>query len=79
MALPHPAAKTACISAALGTMATACCCFTLILVGVLGVLGVGFLTPSLDDVLLPAIGGTPHKGSGHFDVVGELSSITQHS
>jgi hypothetical protein len=55
MAIHHTPAKTAFISAALGTVATALCCFTPILVSVLGALGVGFLTPYLAYVLLPAI------------------------
>ena len=43
------------LSAALGTVAVALCCFTPLLVSLLGVIGWGVLTPYLDVVLLPAM------------------------
>lgn len=43
------------LSAALGTVAVALCCFTPLLVSLLGALGLGMLTSYLDVVLLPAL------------------------
>jgi mercuric ion transport protein len=43
------------IAAAVGTAVVALCCFTPLLVIVLGLVGVSFLTPYLDYVLLPAL------------------------
>jgi mercuric ion transport protein len=48
-------AKKAFISAVVGTVLVALCCFTPVLVLVLSLLGVSFLTPYLDYVLLPAL------------------------
>ena len=39
-----------------GTVITAICCFTPVLVGLLAVLGLSALTPYLDYVLFPALG-----------------------
>ncbi len=47
--------KTSCIAAAIGTAVVALCCFTPVLVIVLGLVGVTALTPHLDYVLLPAL------------------------
>lgn len=47
--------RKACMAAAIGTAVVALCCFTPLLVLVLGIVGLSFLTPSLDDVLLPAL------------------------
>lgn len=43
------------ISASIGTLVVAVCCFTPILVVTLGILGLGFLTPYLDYILLPTL------------------------
>jgi len=43
------------IAAAIGTAVVALCCFTPLLVIVLGLAGLSFLTPYLDYVLLPAL------------------------
>jgi mercuric ion transport protein len=43
------------MAAAIGTAVVALCCFTPLLVLVLGLVGLSFLTPSLDYVLLPAL------------------------
>ena len=43
------------IAAAVGTAVVALCCFTPLLVIALGLVGVSFLTPYLDYVLLPAL------------------------
>lgn len=43
------------IAAAVGTAVVALCCFTPLLVIVLGLVGVSVLTPYLDYVLLPAL------------------------
>jgi mercuric ion transport protein len=47
--------RKSCIAAAVGTAVVALCCFTPLLVIVLGLVGVSFLTPYLDYVLLPAL------------------------
>jgi mercuric ion transport protein len=43
------------IAAVVGSAVVALCCFTPLLVIALGLVGVGFLTPYLDYVLLPAL------------------------
>ena len=43
------------MAAAIGTAVVALCCFTPLLVIVLGLVGLSFLTPYLDYVLLPAL------------------------
>ena len=43
------------MAAAIGTAVVALCCFTPLLVIVLGIVGLCFLTPYLDYVLLPAL------------------------
>lgn len=43
------------LRAGIGTLVVAVCCFTPILVLTLGVLGLGFVTPYLDYILLPAL------------------------
>jgi mercuric ion transport protein len=43
------------MAAAMGTAVVALCCFTPLLVIVLGLVGLSFLTPYLDYVLLPAL------------------------
>ena len=55
MVAPHKYSKRAFISAVVGTVLVALCCFTPVLVIVLSLLGVGFLTPYLDYVLFPAL------------------------
>jgi mercuric ion transport protein len=45
------------MAAAIGTAVVALCCFTPLLVIVLGLVGLSFLTPYLDYVLLPALVG----------------------
>jgi mercuric ion transport protein len=55
MVAPPRHSKKAFISAVVGTVLVALCCFTPVLVLVLSVLGVGFLTPYLDYVLFPAL------------------------
>ena len=55
MVAPPKHSKKAFISAVVGTVLVALCCFTPVLVLVLSVLGVGFLTPYLDYVLFPAL------------------------
>jgi len=55
MDAPPKQAKKAFISAMVGTVLVALCCFTPVLVIVLSLLGVSFLTPYLDYVLLPAL------------------------
>ena len=60
MVAPLKHAKKAFISAVVGTVLVALCCFTPVLVLVLSILGVGFLTPYLDYVLFPA-GGHAHR------------------
>lgn len=47
--------RKAWMAAAIGTAVVALCCFTPLLVIVLGMVGLSFLTPSLDYVLLPAL------------------------
>lgn len=47
--------RRSCIAAAIGTAMVALCCFTPLLVGVLGMVGLSVLTPYLDYVLLPAL------------------------
>ncbi len=47
--------RKACMATALGTVVVALCCFTPLLVLVLGIVGLSFLTPYLDYVLLPAL------------------------
>ena len=39
-----------------GSIITALCCFTPVLVVVLGIVGLGMLTPYLDYLLLPVLG-----------------------
>ncbi len=55
MNAPLKHAKKAFISAVVGTVLVALCCFTPVLVLVLSLLGVGFLTPYLDYVLFPVL------------------------
>jgi len=55
MSAPPRHSKKAFISAVVGTVLVALCCFTPVLVLVLSLLGVGFLTPYLDYVLFPAL------------------------
>jgi len=43
------------MAAAIGTAVVALCCFTPLLVIVLGLVGLSFFTPYLDYVLLPAL------------------------
>jgi len=43
------------MAAAIGTAVVALCCFTPLLVLVFGIVGLSFLTPYLDYVLLPAL------------------------
>lgn len=43
------------MTAAIGTVVVALCCFTPLLVLVLGITGLSVLTPYLDDVLLPVL------------------------
>jgi mercuric ion transport protein len=43
------------IAAVIGTVLVALCCFTPLLVVTLGLVGVSFLTPYLDYILLPAL------------------------
>ena len=47
--------RKACMAAAIGTVVVALCCFTPLLVLVLGIVGLSVLTPYLDYVLLPAL------------------------
>jgi len=47
--------RKACMAAAIGTVVVALYCFTPLLVLVLGIVGLSFLTPYLDYVLLPAL------------------------
>jgi len=47
--------KTSFIAAVVGTAVVALCCFTPVLVIVLGIVGLTALTPYLDYVLLPAL------------------------
>ena len=42
-------------TAVIGTILVALCCFTPLLVITLGLVGLGFLTPYLDYILLPAL------------------------
>jgi mercuric ion transport protein len=55
MVAPPKHSKKAFISAVVGTVLVALCCFTPVLVIVLSLLGVSFLTPYLDYVLFPAL------------------------
>ncbi len=48
-------AKKGFAAAVIGTVFVALCCFTPLLVVVLGAIGVGFLTQYLDYVLFPAL------------------------
>lgn len=48
-------AKRSFLAAVIGTAVVALCCFTPLLVLVLGVVGLGALTPYLDYVLFPAL------------------------
>jgi mercuric ion transport protein len=48
-------AKKGFIAAVVGTVLVALCCFTPVLVVVLGAIGVGALTSYLDYILLPAL------------------------
>ncbi|MBF1989847.1 mercury resistance system transport protein MerF [Fischerella thermalis] len=48
--------KTALIASLIGTVVVAVCCFTPILVLLLGTVGLGALIGSLDYVLIPALG-----------------------
>ena len=43
------------VAAVIGTILVALCCFTPVLVVVLGAIGLGVLTPYLDYVLLPTL------------------------
>ncbi|MDH3601501.1 MAG: mercury resistance system transport protein MerF [Candidatus Tectomicrobia bacterium] len=43
------------VTAIIGTVLVALCCFTPILVVTLGLVGLSFLTPYLDYILLPAL------------------------
>ncbi len=47
--------RTSFIAAAIGTAVVALCCLTPLLVMVFGIVGLSFLTPYLDYVLLPAL------------------------
>ena len=47
--------RTSWMAAAIGTAVVAFCCFPPLLVSVLGLMGLSFLTPYLDYVLLPAL------------------------
>ena len=49
------ASKNSMIAAFIGTILVALCCFTPLLVLLLGVVGLSALTPYLDIVLLPAL------------------------
>jgi len=53
--MQHNPSKISFISAVVGTVAAALCCFTPLLVGFLGLVGLSALTPYLDYVLLPAM------------------------
>ena len=53
--MQHKASKITCISAVVGTVTAALCCFTPLLVELLGFVGFSALTPYLDYVLLPAM------------------------
>ena len=55
MVAPLKHAKKAFISAVVGTVLVALCCFTPVLMLMLSLLGVSFLTPYLDYVLFPAL------------------------
>jgi mercuric ion transport protein len=44
------------VAAIIGTALVALCCFTPLLVVTLGIVGLSFLTPYLDYILLPALG-----------------------
>ena len=55
MDAPPKHSKKVFISAVVGTVLVALCCFTPMLVLVLSILGVGFLTPYLDYVLFPVL------------------------
>ena len=55
MDAPLKHSKKVFISAVVGTVLVALCCFTPVLVLMLSLLGVSFLTPYLDYVLLPAL------------------------
>jgi mercuric ion transport protein len=57
--MQHNPAKISFINAVLGTVAAALCCFTPLLVGLLGVIGLSALTPYLDYVLLPTMAVLP--------------------
>jgi mercuric ion transport protein len=57
--MPHKASKMTFISAVVGTVTAALCCFTPLLVGFLGLVGFSALTPYLDYVLLPAMALLP--------------------
>lgn len=47
--------RRSCIAAGIGTAVVAICCFTPLLVVVLGMVGLRVLSPYLDYVLLPAL------------------------
>ena len=55
MTTGHKDYRKSFIRAGVGTLLVAVCCFTPILVVTLGIIGLGFLTPSLDYILLPAL------------------------
>ncbi len=55
MVAGHTRGKKGFVAAVIGTVLVALCCFTPLLVVVLGAIGVGFLTQYLDYVLLPAL------------------------
>jgi mercuric ion transport protein len=51
----HKTSRNGVIGALVGTVLVALCCFTPILVALMGVVGLSALTPYLDFVLLPAL------------------------
>jgi mercuric ion transport protein len=57
--MQHNTSKMTFVSAVLGTVAAALCCFTPLLVGLLAFVGFSALTPYLDYVLLPAMAVLP--------------------
>ena len=57
--MQHNPSKMPFISAIVRTVTAALCCFTPLLVGLLGLVGLSALTPYLDYVLLPAMVGLP--------------------
>lgn len=51
----HKPSKTGLYASAIGTGVVALCCFTPLLVAVLGIVGLSAFTPYLDYVLFPAL------------------------